>query len=108
RRELNIYDGTKYHYSMNGFIANIPAGYKWAKLDRIDYPSRTGYLFDGRNYQVFHTISPSFRHSEGTNILFFDFHCEWWPRNWVPVGSTANYMAPPWHGSPSSSYMIGQ
>ncbi len=108
RRELNIYDGSKYHYGMNGFIANIPAGYKWAKLDRIDYPSRTGYLFDSRNYQNSHTISPVFRHTEGTNILFCDFHCEWWPKARVPVGASANYMASPWHGSPTSSYMIGQ
>jgi len=108
REELNIYDGGKYHYGMNGFIASVPAGYKWAKLDRIDYPSRTGYLFDSRNYLNSHVQPPRYRHSNGTNILFCDFHCEWWRRDQFPSTAGTGYMLPPWHGSPTSAYAVGQ
>lgn len=80
---------SSYDYGITYYIANIPAGDVWGRLDKVKQPEKTGYLFEGESYQI--TLAnlqlPQFnknkwRHGGNlwsnarTNTLFIDAHVE--------------------------------
>ena len=76
----NIYHTNGYDYGLNVHISNIPYNGIWAKIDRVKYPSSSGYIFESSgHYQSLISLShpeymPQLRHMLSTNIIFIDGH----------------------------------
>jgi len=106
------------HYGYNMRIAGTEVGYnstnnvtyRGLKMARIKKPDQLYFIMDKYytpgandgaspwiyyNYEITGNMGgPSFRHSDGVNILFLDGHCQWVTRQNIAVPVSGKY---PWY-----------
>ncbi|MCM8768904.1 MAG: DUF1559 domain-containing protein [Candidatus Omnitrophica bacterium] len=102
------------HYGYNdnlgsaiGLNETTGVSYPGLKASRIKKPGQTFLIMDvslsriNAPYKVYNNDEndpnggTSYRHNEGTNIMFADGHCEWWARSQVPPRK-ADYVEGIW------------